>query len=281
VPGYLSHLAARSAGSRSGLRPRIASLFESAPATGVARDAQPGGLRVIDQERVVVQPPALSPVAAAPTAQAVHAAPTAPAAAASESRPAPPPHRQRVEPVEEAAPRPSPPPLRLKPRGETAAPKEVQPLVSERISLRRTRTAAPQEESPRLALRPAQLPAEPPPNSTVEARAEPPLRPPARMRPEEIRAQPVQPSPERAAPPATATLLAPPLVPQPEMRPVQRFPAFAEPNKHEPPSVQVTIGRLIVEAVVPVPAAAPLAAARQPVPRLSLDDYLRQRRSQA
>jgi hypothetical protein len=46
------------------------------------------------------------------------------------------------------------------------------------------------------------------------------------------------------------------------------------------PSVQVTIGRLIVEAVSPAPAAAPLTAPRPHVPRLSLDDYLRQRRSQ-
>jgi hypothetical protein len=72
-----------------------------------------------------------------------------------------------------------------------------------------------------------------------------------------------------------------PLAAQPDLRTVRRFPAAPEPEAHEPPSVQVTIGRLIVEAVAPVPVAAPLPAPRQSAPRLSLDDYLRQRRSQA
>ena len=62
---------------------------------------------------------------------------------------------------------------------------------------------------------------------------------------------------------------------------MERFPVLAEPGVRQPPSVQVTIGRLIVEAVSPTPAAAPQPAPRPQAPRLSLDDYLRQRRSQA
>jgi hypothetical protein len=48
-----------------------------------------------------------------------------------------------------------------------------------------------------------------------------------------------------------------------------------------PPSVQVTIGRLIVEAVMPPAAPAPVPMRQTPGPRLSLDDYLRQRGGRA
>jgi len=47
------------------------------------------------------------------------------------------------------------------------------------------------------------------------------------------------------------------------------------------PAVQVTIGRLIVEAVMPSSAPAPLPVRQSPRPQLSLDDYLRQRGGRA
>jgi len=61
----------------------------------------------------------------------------------------------------------------------------------------------------------------------------------------------------------------------------ERMASARESISEGPPPVQVTIGRLIVEAVTPPSAPAP-APIRQAVgPRLSLDDYLRQRGGRA
>jgi hypothetical protein len=131
-----------------------------------------------------------------------------------------------------------------------------------------------------MSLRPAQRLADSLPDPVRPFRAEPSEPPPKRTHHEEIRARSVHPAPERAPAPPVALPLST-LAPQAELRPVQRFPVLAEPDAHESPSIQVTIGRLIVEAVAPSPVAAPQPPARPPVLRLSLDDYLRQRRSQA
>jgi hypothetical protein len=283
VPGYLSHLAARAFGTRPAVRPRIASLFELESGTAIATDPQPGGIHVIEQKRFVPQGPASVPTAAPPPAEAPSTARTAPAETAPAAEPALAvrPRRREAEAVDAEAQSSPVPARRLRPRSESVVQTETQPLVAEHVPVRREpRAAGPEEDSPRMSPGPAQRLSDSLPDPARPERAEPRERPSKRSHHEEFRAQFIQPAPERApSPPAVPPDPTP--APQLELRPMQRVPRLPEPNTHESPSVQVTIGRLIVEAVAPAPHAAPLMPARPPVPRLSLDDYLRQRRSQA
>jgi hypothetical protein len=81
----------------------------------------------------------------------------------------------------------------------------------------------------------------------------------------------------REPPPILVSQIAP--VSQPAPR--ERTAAVREIVNEAPPPVQVTIGRLIVEAVMPPGAPAPAPIRRAPGPRLSLEDYLRQRGGRA
>ena len=61
----------------------------------------------------------------------------------------------------------------------------------------------------------------------------------------------------------------------------ERTAPIRESSSEASPAVQVTIGRLIVEAVMPPSAPAPLPVRQSPRPQLSLDDYMRQRGGRA
>jgi hypothetical protein len=281
VPGYLSHLAARVSGVRPTVRPRIPSLFETAPGTALPVASEPGGVHVIDQERIAAHPPALRPAAASDSPQpAVHAVPMH----ASEPIPAPvKPHPPTLRPVEtetEAAP---PPAARALLQAQDATLAESAPPAPPRVAVRQEPQPVAAQEltssvgpTPRPPVRSIELEPQQP------SRMEGPLPLNQLPRREEPRIEPPRPVPEstliaqqQPVPPAPIVAL------QPELRPAQRTPAFREGPPHEPPAVQVSIGRLIVEAVVPAPAATPQPAPRPTTPRLTLDDYLRQRRSQA
>lgn len=281
MPGYLSHLALRVSGARQAVRPRIPSLFESLPGSGSASEPEAGGLRMVDQERAAPPPPA--PALRSET----------------QNRSSPQPNLR-----EAAVAAPEPQPAQHEPPDRQAAaivPAEVTisaPRRAERI-FEVVAEEAPMLAPPRHVVNRPEVRSVPPAEETRQAEshasappreAEPPrgLRAETQERPS-VRTQPKEASAEapRAVPkavpdvsvPAIRAALQPPS--QAEVRPVPRHLAEVVPGSHEEPSVQVTIGRLIVEAVMPAPAAPLAPRPRATGPRLSLDDYLSQRRSQA
>lgn len=283
MPGYLSHLAARVSGVKPAVRPRIPSIFESTPAAALPVAPDPVGLRIVEQETIAPQP------AARPSAAPAFAEP--PQLAPGQLRPAPPERHpapiasrridshEEVDALEPSARSAAPLRTPLEPRIETSvhdAPLSLHERVVARIE---PRAADPLDRS--ILAEPQPLPRTP--------LSEPEIPRIARVEAETLplRAEREEPHPDRRQPePERIPLAAPqpppglPFAPQPEVRPIERFSAF-EASQPQQPSVQVTIGRLIVEAVSSTPAAAPMPAARPHAPRLSLDDYLRQRRSQA
>jgi len=257
-------------------------MFDSAPGAALAVTPDRGGLRVVEQERIVSEPPA--PLPALPRLEAE--APLTPhvdgKTAASEPRLTRHSSRrgdpfQEVEAADLPAAEVRP---RAEPRDERAAELHA-PLTERVLSRREPRSANPLEESQPATL----LPAQRTPRSELEqprsSRAELPELLTVRADREEPRVERRPQDSERAPAAAVQSPQAVPLAPQPELRPMERLPALGEPAVRSAPSVQVTIGRLIVEAVAPPAAAAPHPAPRPHAPRLSLDDYLRQRRSQA
>jgi hypothetical protein len=281
VPGYLSHLAARSFGPKPAVRPRLPALFESAPGAPSLAEAEGTGLRVVEQEVPAPSPSSVmritAPTQPEPQADATHAhaalapqpQPTTPARAKQGTE------RIEVRETPALAPRPS----EMRPQVFV----EDQPHPPQRVVVRpEIHSAEPSEVKPqpvsRIAPPPAQPEAEPQPVVSQQT----PRHPGMRAEREHTPVDPFRSIPER-------DLSVPqPIVPvstQPwlrsETQAVQRDPLSAEPAQQEAPSVQVTIGRLIVEALVPAHTAAPMPAPRTTGPRLSLDDYLRQRRSQA
>lgn len=282
MPSYLSHLALRVSGAKPAVRPRIPSLFEALPGAGIAAAAEPeaAGVRVVDRERVA--PPPLAPMVPAEAQVRVPA------------QPAP----------REAAVVPEPQPARQEDPGRQAAeivPHEVTiaaPQRHERIAEAIGEKPAPLHLPPHAVVRPEvrAAPAGEESRSAVAHASAPPPReePPRRMRTEVqqrpgVRAEPekVAVEPRRAvaanipAEPAAAIRPAQTLASQAEIHNAPRGRTVTEPGLHEEPAVQVTIGRLIVEAVMPAPATPPAPRPRATGPRLSLDDYLSQRRSQA
>lgn len=171
---------------------------------------------------------------------------------------------------------PAPQPRRIEPATEAAQPRTIAPsAVQHDLRPLETKETAPPRRQPA-------------PPAVAHAGSRPPFPAeqslPLKLRPraEEPRLATARPVAERSlmAQPAQKTL-APLPQPQPEPRATPRTSPLVDATPHQPPAVQVTIGRLIVEAVLPAPPSLPLQAARAPAPRLSLDDYLRQRRSEA
>lgn len=282
MPGYLSHLALRVSGARPLVRPRVPSLFESLPGSAIANEPEAGGLRVVDRERVAPPSPSadLRPVAQAHPAPQPNLRETA--AAVPEPQPA------RAEHPRTQAPEIVPAEVTI---AAPRRPRRIVDVVAEE--------PAPLSAQQHVVIRP-EVRSAPPPDKTWQAEshasapppreAEPPrgLRAEAQERPS-VRAQSKSPAAEvrRALPETISAVPVPAIRPAPQfplqadVRPIARSLVEATPGSHEEPSVQVTIGRLIVEAVMPAPAAPPAPRPRATGPRLSLDDYLSQRRSQA
>ncbi len=283
MPGYLSHLALRVSAARPAVRPRIPSLFESLPNSGIAGEPEARGLRVVDQERIAPPPP---PVALRPEPQAQLEAhpdlhdPPAPVRGSQPVRRRPPSRQAPAivpEEVTIAAPRPA------ERTAEALSAEHRTDVSPQHLVIRPEVRSVQAAEDTRKAE--SHLPAPPlrdvePPRAWHSAPLESHT---VRAQPEKASTEPTRIVPE-AAPviPARAIQPAPVHAPQTEIRPAVRALAEAPPGLHEEPAIQVTIGRLIVEAVMPAPAAPPPAPRpRATGPRLSLDDYLSQRRSQA
>jgi hypothetical protein len=284
VPGYLSHLAARAFGAKPALRPRIPSIFESVPGAALPVAPDRGSLRVVAEEHIVSQPP--EPLPAMTRVQAEP--PLTPRADSLTAAPEPRPYRsapRRGDPFQEvdAADYPAAPARpRLEPRTGPPAASDIPAPLTERVLARpELRSIEASQESQPATLQPAQRTPYSEPEHSRSSRAELAEPLPVRADWKEPRIERIEREPERAPAAAPHSPQAVPFAPQPELRPIERFPALAEPGVRQPPSVQVTIGRLIVEAVSPTPAAALQPVPRPQAPRLSLDDYLRQRRSQA
>jgi hypothetical protein len=281
VPGYLSHLAARSFGSKPAVRPRLPALFEAAPGTPSLGEAESTGLLVVEREV-----PAPSPSSVMRTTAPAQAEPQANAAyphaawAPPQQPPAPASSRQGAAAVEVwETPAPPPRPSESRPQ----VPVEEQPRAPQRVVVRPEIHSA---EPAQVKLQP--VPRIAPPATPREAEPQPVVsqqmarHPGVRAEREDAPIDPFhsvrEPAPSAAQPLVPMTAL--PWL-RSETQAAQRNMLSAEPAQQEAPSVQVTIGRLIVEAAMPAHAAAPMPSPRTTGPRLSLDDYLRQRRSQA
>jgi len=283
VPGFLSHLAARVFGSGPAVQPRIPSLFEPEPGMPLRSEPESRGLREVEQEVLVTPRSETARVAAPPPAEMPAPAQTAPAPPAYDLRPARAmkPRFFTVEPetqeTRETAAR------RVAPRTEVAVETESQaPVPEHRAARREIHPANPAVEMPRPALRPVTLQPSREPEEQHLVREAPPQRSSIRARTETVTADGFHAVHERIPgtpqPPVPVTAS---LAPRSETPAALRNPLSADdPAPHDAPSIQVTIGRLIVEAVMPSATALP-PAPRAAGPRLSLEDYLRQRRSQA
>ncbi|MGB9148026.1 MAG: hypothetical protein WCC14_19545 [Acidobacteriaceae bacterium] len=281
MPGYLSHLALRVSASRPAVRPRIPSLFESLPGAGITGDPAASGLRVVDQERVAPPAPMAALWSDAQNPFSPHPTVREPLTTLPEPQSVPhePPRRQAPEIVPEAVTIAAP---RQPERTVEAIAEEPAPLQAPRHVVIRpeVRSVSAVEESRQAESRaPAPLrEAEPPRGLPAEAQE----RPSVRLQPKDAAVESRRTLSETiSALPAPAIRPAPQYSPHAEVRPAPRNHADAAPGSQEEPSVQVTIGRLIVEAVMPAPAAPLAPRPRATGPRLSLDDYLSQRRSQA
>jgi hypothetical protein len=289
VRGYLSHIAARVSGTLPSVRPRVPSLFE--PAKGVASLRIPfltsehrgpdveQGLKVAEEVRA-------APLVSEISTQQAEGRKTQP-------------HARIAEPSEE----------RIEQQGvrvisrraghveKSATPREeqistVRP-VHERSEVELLESSAvirPQIRAVQQQGRTQEFPA------TKEASKEEPgsrahrYREPAGItesQPSRVSAESadsrsererVRPSSDRSAVvPAAAANATSPTAQVIQTAPAQRAVLTQEKIIEDAPSVQVTIGRVIVEAIMPAaPAPAP-APRHAPGPRLSLDEYLRQR----
>ena len=272
---YFAILASRIAGAPEALRPVLPSRFEPVETTfGKAGEGDEGDPRlvVLEVERDAPLPatPLRSqardeqfereaPAPAQQRAPAVHPPPASPppqppgrrlpepAIAASESHeqssgPSEPVNAQQLSPVIAPAPPPGPPTLNLTP----PSPAEPEP-----------------ESGRRSFSRPTLLPHEP--------EKPPPLQRVARLR--DPRAEDES-SPTRDRRPNPAALPIDQAPPRPEPPPNRGDLPHAAAAL---PPIQITIGRIEVEAMLPsAPTAAP-AVRRAEVPRLSLDEYLARR----
>lgn len=279
MPRYLSHLAARALGVKPAVRPRLPSLFEPAPGTSTLAEPESSVPRVVEQERLAPQPPPAATTAPATRIDLVPA--PQPRAVVAHSRQTSPEKLDVItvepEPQKLAAPTLRKPLQPVDLVAESPQARSVSPVVvrPELRALEVTETSKPIHRDPA----PPSLHSESKPQRLASIELPLPLKP--RPQPDEFRIEPVHRIAESApvtAPPARS--LTPLLPAQPELRPAQRTPAVDDSAPQDSPSVQVTIGRLIVEAVAPAPTPAAMPAPRALVPRLSLDDYLRQRRSQ-
>lgn len=281
---YFAILASRIAGAPEALRPVIPSRFEAVETTfgkagegdesdphlvvlEVARDAplptpplrsqakdeqfEKDALAPAQQRAPTVQLPLASSPPQPPGRRLPEPANTAPESQEQPSGPIELVHAQRLSPVIAPAPPPRPPTINRTP----PLPTEPEPESSKR-SIGHP-TLLPQEpDEPPLSQRKAHL---------RDHRAEDAESSPARDRRPNLTARPIGHAPTRPEPPPKRG----------DLLHATAAPAAAL------PAIQITIGRIEVEAVLPpLPAAAP-AVRRAAVPLLSLDEYLARRNGSA
>jgi hypothetical protein len=283
---YLNHVAARVSGLPAAVRPRLPSLFEppkplaSTRLSSVFNARRDGeGFHSVTEEVDAAVPAASS--ASAATAPRVHRV-----------RPAPPPP-QPTEAIDDrvslhepsAAPTPRPVTRRV---AESSAPQAHQefsepshahtitPVVIPRPAGHEDRPAAPRHRNASIETSEVRaLGQAAPPHSLSPRFDSAPSEPPLVREVHAIdRLAPAPAQPGRAAP----------VVPAPVQYASAPKPAppvfFNEAVENAAPSVQVVIGRVTVQAVTPPPHVAP-APPRPRAPRLSLEDYLKQREARA
>lgn len=279
MPGYLSHLAARAFGVKAAVRPRLPSLFESAPGTKNIAAPEGNAIQLIEQERVAPQPVPAAAFAPPPRSDTTRSERSAPLVVHEDRTPTRKQTKRIVEPETRKVPAET---TRQTIQSSDAALEPVPMRMPSAVATRREPRAIEVAEDVTPAPQKGQR-LMPSTESKAEQQVPNELPFPVRMQPhfDEPRREAAPLVPERqAVAAAKPTSLTPVIAPAPEPRPAQRIPAAADPVPQESPSIQVTIGRLIVEAVMPAPAVAAIPASRPQAPRLSLDDYLRQRRSQ-
>jgi len=237
-------LLARGSGELPAVRPRLLSLFET---TGGA---------AVEEIHVRETPESVAPApAAAVSDRAARPEPKR----AEDPRPEPPPafeiHERRI--VEKPVP-----PAVSKPRAAPSLPPSpsTAPLTGEAPEPWAASGSAP--ETPR---------ASEPPELSAEPTATPIIAPP----PVVLGPEPPSLGPLRPAPPVEAVG-----GPGADREPRPAAPILEPPAPAGPPRVDVRIGHIEVRAIEPPAAAAPRAvSAPRRGPRVSLDDYLRRRRS--
>ena len=277
---YFAILASRIAGAPEALRPVIPSRFEAVETTfGKAGEGDESDPRLVvlevERDAPLPTPPLRSqakdeyfekeaPAPAEQRAPAVQLPPASlppqppgrrlpePAITASESQeqpstPSEPVDAQRLSPVIAPAPPPRPPKVNL----THPSPTEPEPESGKR-SLNRPTLLPHEPDEPPLLQRKARL---------RDPRAENAESSPTRDRQPNLTALPIDQAPPR---------------PEPPLNRGDRLPAATAPAVALP-AIQITIGRIEIEAMLPpAPAAAP-AVRRAAVPRLSLDEYLARR----
>lgn len=289
--GYLSHIAARVTGTRPVVRPRVPSRYE--PVKGSQVPNIPGlvternGVQAresLEQERFVdAAPPAPARASQEPVRQRQSDRADAPSrdaensqaessrrdAVRSEERPRPVAARVTAAPVDgeieassmEAAAsmpvRPQPVAISREREADKPMPVSIEAREQQPRDVRTTRIEVERVEREVMRI--------------VRGRDE---REPGN---EGIRPVAARDERRQEVAPVAVSSIAPVNLPAARERTVPARESISE----SAPSVQVTIGRLIVEAVMPPSAPAPAPIRSAPGPRLSLDDYLRQRGGRA
>lgn len=276
---YLRNLTARANGAPAAVRPRLPSLFEPAPVAASMRVSSLAGLRrpreaqmEVTDEMEIAQPATSAPLS--PRRHDVSRAIRQP-----EAHDDPPPSPQLPQErlprhVAQQGPEPLPPKL----PSEVAEPGHaISAAPSAALELKRADAPTPLPLPAEREKQKAQPPASSP-HQVVETTLVREVRtierdaPPAAIRRLDS-AAPTTDQPTPARPPVASTSVRPVPVSRPA-NPVP--PVFTEPLEPAAPTVQVIIGRVTVNAVAPQPAA-PAPPPRPQSPRLSLDDYLKQR----
>jgi hypothetical protein len=301
VPGYLRHIAAKVKGNAPVLRPRVPSLFEPMggsstpraleevaevtvpsspePSRGRSEAAVAGGdsraLRAPESIESAQQQRALAEPIAVRTQRAASASESRRDDSTSEQQPTPFEHEQRVEvsPQQERTARELATPSTVQSEARNAA-GEMSPEANRRAPVETT--LARESEAIRAQPRMRTLPV----TRADEVAAEPIVKR-SDTRPEQRprAADGLRAAIEQIGQFVSAPRAAPP--PVPVATSAAKPTAMRAENRDEPAAIQVSIGRVIVEAVMPPAAPAPLPARPAPAPRLSLDDYLRQRGGRA
>ena len=239
---YLGSLIARAGGVTTPLRPLLPARFEpSSPAEVVVERAQPAPAEARPAPAAVAPAPAVVPAAAAPTPSL---------------------RRERPHAASRAVPEVGVAPARRSSRSRDASTgsdttRPVEARAGDGVD------ALPTAPRPR---------ADAPARTDVASRHDDPW--PAEPRPATAAAAPAA-TPATPAPPVPATIVVAP--PGPALRPADagsHVPRRGRDERDAAPTVRVSIGRVELRTP-PVPRSVATAAQRQP--RLSLDDYLRER----
>jgi hypothetical protein len=278
---YLNNVAARVSGTRTAVRPRLPSLFEPSPALASSRLSSLVNLHregdrlhsVAEEVEVPAPPPSTRPASTPRFHQVREAAQPVPAAE---------PHDDPASPQSLPAETGSQPIVRRVSEASISAPQ----LPAEISASSVTHTVAPaaSHQTQRSAERPSR------PVEAIQTRIADRKEPPRDL-PERLSPVPAEPLPlreihtvERTIPvPAQTSRASTPVISAPLRQSNPPGPAasttpafFTDHVENAAPTVQVVIGRVTVQAVAPQPHAAP-APPRQQKPRLSLEDYLKQR----